>query len=203
MLGPLQTAAGALFGAISVLRGRRRSLHPDGVAYTATLEVDEGAPLPPGRHDAVIRLSRGVGLPKPLPDVLGVAIKAYLPAGEQDLLLATSIDAPVLHHLLVPARGFAARTYSSSLPFASNGSLMVIGAVPDGSGRGFDLASASLSSRWGAPWGRVTLGRRLPDADAERLRFNPWNTAGGLRPAGAFNLLRRGAYSGSQLGRKT
>jgi hypothetical protein len=222
MLGPLQTVAGGLFGAVSALRGRKRSLHPHGVAFTAALRVDEGAPLPAGRHDAVVRLSRGVGLPQPLPDVLGVAIKAYLPAGEQDLLLATSLDGPVLHHLLVPTAGFTARPFSSSLPFASNGALFVVGALPEAAaaappgndleravaligrrGLAYRLVSASLTGRWGPPWARLTPDRRLPDADAERLRFNPYNAAGGLRPAGALNLLRRGAYPGSQLGRRT
>jgi hypothetical protein len=48
--------------------------------------------------------------------------------------------------------------------------------------------------------GSIRLGRQLPPADGDRLRFNPWNSGGGLRPTGPLMGLRDPAYRGSQRG---
>ncbi len=62
----------ATWSALSALRGKR-IFHPDGVAYEAELAVHAdgpatGAPLfdVPGRHRAIVRASRGAGLPEGL-----------------------------------------------------------------------------------------------------------------------------------------
>jgi hypothetical protein len=47
----------------------------------------------------------------------------------------------------------------------------------------------------------VTVGPPLPDDQTEALRFNPWTTGPGIRPAGWLNLLRDAAYRASQRGR--
>jgi hypothetical protein len=44
-------------------------------------------------------------------------------------------------------------------------------------------------------------GAPLGEDAGERLRFNPWNTGGGIRPAGPFQGLRDPAYSASQRAR--
>ena len=60
----------------------------------------------------------------------------------------------------------------------------------------FRLAVASLMGRF-RPVGRLHFGRRLgPELDA--LRFNPWNTGGGMRPVGWLNGARDRAYKLSQ-----
>jgi hypothetical protein len=43
----------------------------------------------------------------------------------------------------------------------------------------------------------------MPADEAERLRFNPWNSGGGIVPAGPFQGVRLPAYEGSQKGRRT
>ena len=56
-----------------------------------------------------MRFSRGAGLPEPLPDILGVAVRvldSHGPGGHQDFLLATSSGLPVAHHALLPATTF-------------------------------------------------------------------------------------------------
>jgi hypothetical protein len=81
--GPV-VAAG--FYALAVLR-RRRSLHPTGIGYRGWLQVPNersarsGVPLfeVGVRHPALLRFSRDAGLPEPLPDALGVAIKSVFP----------------------------------------------------------------------------------------------------------------------------
>ena len=47
----------------------------------------------------------------------------------------------------------------------------------------------------------MKLGERLDDETSRRLRFNPWNSGGGIRPVGLLNSLREAAYRGSQAGR--
>ena len=109
--GPV-VAAG--FYALAALRNRR-SLHPTGIGYQGWLEVSNERPARTGvplfqagaTHPAVLRFSRGAGLPGPLPDALGVAIKlpdVYGPGVDQDLLLTSSTDRPLLRRLLFPAR---------------------------------------------------------------------------------------------------
>jgi hypothetical protein len=92
-------AAAAVMGAASAIR-RKRVFHPEGVAFRATYQATgahHGAPLldEAGTHDAVVRLSRGAGLPGSLPDFLGLALRipdAHGPDQHQDLLLVSSMS---------------------------------------------------------------------------------------------------------------
>jgi hypothetical protein len=227
---PLAAAAATTFGALSRLRGAR-IFHPHGVGYGGTLHVARahegypGVPLlrQPGKHPVLFRFSRGAGLPEPLPDVLGLALRIVDVHGagrHQDFLLVTSVDAPLLHHLLLPGTaGFLGQSYSSVLPYRVGGKLRLVGAQPAGhaasAGRGtlgevveaadrgdlrFRLALASLTGRWSAV-GELEVGAVLPDQQTEELAFTPWNTGGGIRPAGPFMGVRRAAYRASQRAR--
>ena len=221
------TAAG--FGAASRLRGTK-AFHPEGVVHEAIVEITGSGEAPagvdilatPARHDALIRFSRGAGLPSPLPDVMGMAIRlpdVHGPGHHQDLLMVTSGNGPVVQHLLLPAPGFLSLPYSSLLPYrASDGALFLVGATvrqrlrpapgtdeydalarASATGRpAFDLAVAPLGGRLRAV-GSVTLGARL-EPDANAMRFNPFNTGGGLAPTGFLQRLRDAAYPGSQAG---
>jgi hypothetical protein len=186
---PARAAAAAVFGGLSTLR-RRRSLHPDGASYHAAVHIDgdtdlDGTPLlaHAASHPALVRFSRGAGLPPSLPDVLGLALRLCDVHGEgrhQDLLMATSAKPPVLHHLLLPGvRGPFGQPYSTILPYR---------AAPF---RGWRRI------------GSIDVGAPLGGDVGERLRFNPWNTGGGIRPAGPFQGLRDPAYSASQRARLT
>ncbi|HEX8068112.1 MAG TPA: hypothetical protein VF520_16460 [Thermoleophilaceae bacterium] len=226
--GPVATATAATFGALSRLRGAR-IFHPEGVGYSGVLRVERsqpgyaGTPLlgRPGEHRALFRLSRAVGLPEPLPDVLGLAVRLVDVHGQgrhQDFLLVTSADGPLLHHLLLPGLGgFFGQSFSSLLLYRFAGKLRLVGATAaDGphSGRdrgtlaeveraaergelAFDLAVAPVLGRW-ATIGALRAGERLPDTETEQLAFTPWNTGGGIRPVGPLMGLRRAAYRGSQ-----
>lgn len=226
---PVAGAAGAAFGALSSLRGRR-IFHPVGHGYEAVLRVDSqpaypGVPLltEAATHRAIVRASRALGLPEGLPDALGLAVRlpdVHGPGRHQDFLLVTSADGPLLHHLLLFAPGgFFGQSYSSILPYRVGGSLRLVGAVPvpppapaagtdlealDGAVADhharFALSLAPLGGRW-ERCGELSLRERLDDAETEALCFNPWNTGGGLRPSGPFMGLRDPAYRGSQRGR--
>jgi hypothetical protein len=215
------TSAAELFRGLSRRRGRR-AFHPFGVGFAAELRRLDGGAVLPAEIDgkAIVRLSRSLGAPEWLPDPCGLALRipdAYGPGRHQDLLLASSGQAPLARHLLLPSRGFCDRTFSSILPYRLAGETVVMLALPDrGQGPGpllaklrerdrgeleFELAIAPL---WGAPRpaARLRLGPRLPAALTERLDFDPCNNSGGgLEPAGWLNRLRGPSYGASQAGR--
>ena len=228
--GVLGEAAGLSIGtALAALAAVRRgkAFHPDGVVYDARLSI-AGAPAAPqaaellsrqGEHSAIARFSRAVGLPRPIPDLLGLSLRvpdAYGPGWHQDFLLVTSADYPLLHHIFLPARDVQQRPYTSALPYRAEDALFLVGAVPrrdsprpDGrhefdrlqaaasTGRlAFDVAVASIGGRF-RPVGSLHIGRRLPH-ELDALRFNPWNTGGGMEPAGWLNGARDRAYKLSQ-----
>lgn len=219
-------AIGLVLAGVSAVR-RGKAVHPHGIVFHAELVVRSVPPgleradlfATPGRRPAIVRFSRSVGVPRPLPDLLGMSVRvpdAYGGGRHQDFLMATSVDAPVAHHLFVPARDAQQRPYSSSLPYRVGHRTLLVGALPRGdsprpqngnelerliaaaaTGRlAFDLAVAE-------PWGRfesvaeLRVGAPLPP-EADALRFNPWNTGGGLVPAGVLNRLRDYAYPLSQ-----
>ncbi|HEX2124926.1 MAG TPA: hypothetical protein VHF45_00025 [Thermoleophilaceae bacterium] len=229
-LGPLEEAAGLSIGVVlAALAGIRRgkAFHPDGVVYGARLEVvgapaaPQGAELlsQPGDHHAVARFSRAVGVPRPIPDLLGLSIRlpnVYGAGRHQDFLLVTSADYPLLHHIFLPAVDTQQRPYTSSLPYRAGSELFLVGALPQpGSPRppgrdeferleaaaatgrlSFWVAVASMTGRF-RPVGTLHVGRRL-GRELDALRFNPWNTGGGMRPAGWLNGARDRAYKLSQ-----
>jgi hypothetical protein len=207
------------------LRGGK-AVHPDGVTYSARLLVD-GADLAPDSEllrtprewPAIVRFSRSVGLPRPLPDLLGMSIRvpdAYGDGKDQDLLFISSADLPILHHLFLPARDVQERPFSSSLPFRSGSRTFLLGArshagsprpqrgdefhrLAEAAATGqlrFELTLASLMGRF-ERIGELQIAARLP-ADANALRFNPFNTGSDLRPIGPFNSWRNYAYPLSQ-----
>lgn len=198
-------AAGGAMALLAAVR-RGKAVHPQGEVFEATFVVPgtDAAPAAssllstPGEHQAVVRFSRSLGVPRPLPDLLGLSLRvldAYGPRRHQDLLMVTSVDRPVLHHLFVPAGGVADRIYSSSLPYRAGDDRFVVGALPR-SETEFALAIAPPGGRF-VPVADIHIGAPLAEV-ADALRFNPFNTGGGLEPAGPLNRLRRRAYPMSQ-----
>ena len=223
--------------ALAALR-RKRSLHPTGIGYQGWLQVPKESPPRSGvplfqagaMHQAILRFSRGAGLPEPLPDALGVAIKlpnAHRPGVDQDLLLTSSTDRPLLRRLLFPARSFLRGAFSTALPYDLGSERVVLLLVPElanagrsaggvghraGGGALAELRAASADGlrfelRTARSFGRsqplanVTVGPPLPADQTEALRFNPWTTGPGIHPSGWLNLLRDAAYKASQRGR--
>ena len=204
---PVERAAAAFFGALSAARGRR-IFHPRGDGFHAEVEVDrplhryDGIPLLSERrtYAGVARLSRAVGIPAPLPDLLGLAFRIDVEGGPQDFLLISSARSPGLRHLLLPTRGdYSSNTYSSILPYRINDELRLVGAEPVGPLE-YELRVAPLNGSW-EPFGRLRIRAALDPETTENLCLNPWNTVAGLKPVGPLNGLRRSSYAGSQQGR--
>src|SRR4051794_10366384 len=211
-------ASAALVRLASRVRGER-VIHAKGRAFEGVLRLtgaDLGVPLldSPGEHRVLIRLSRGAGLPDLLPDALGLAVRvldAPRPGQHQDLVMTTGAQRPVVRHALTVRRDLLGSTYTSLVPYDLGGSSWVLGALPVA-----DAPSASSVSRLGpadvrfrlavarttGPWqelGELQATRLLPNGRA--VRFSPFTTAGGIRPAGRLNELRRTAYEASHVGK--
>jgi hypothetical protein len=220
-------AIGGMLAGLAALR-RGKAVHPHGAVYSADLVVErQNGEL--GRtklfgsaatRPALVRFSRSLGLPRPLPDLLGMSVRmldVYGAGLHQDFLMVTSVDAPVVHHVFVPAGDVQAHPYSSSLPYRAGGLTFIVGALPradsprfEGQGNElerlaaaastgalvFDLAVADVWGRF-RPVGELRVGQPLPP-EADALRFNPWNTGGGLELTGTLNRLRDIAYPLSQ-----
>jgi hypothetical protein len=217
---------GGLLAALALIRGGK-AVHPHGVVYRTRLVISgaPGAPQgsellsTPATHSAILRFSRSLGLPRPLPDLLGTSLRvidAYGADRHQDVLAVSSIDLPVLHHVFVPAGDLQQRPYSSSLPYRAGDDTFILGITPDprsprpdgrdeferldraaSTGRlVFGLAAAPLGGRF-RRLGSLHIEDRLPHA-LDALRFDPFNCGGGLRPVGTLNRLRDYAYPLSQ-----
>src|SRR5215207_9871434 len=151
LVGPARVAvdlcglsSGLALAAASALR-RGKAVHPRGAVYGARLEVRGGPPAPAAslllseaaEHDAIVRFSRSLGTPRPLPDLLGMSVRvldAYGPGRHQDVLMVTSVDAPVAHRVFLPAGDFQQRPYSSALAYRAGDDRFLIGALPDPTG---------------------------------------------------------------------
>lgn len=195
--GPVVDAAGRLlggvFGGLAALRGRK-PLHPRGGVSPARLVRtgsggDWGVPWldEPGTDEAVVRVSRSVGLPSRLPDVLGLAVRV---AGG-DLLLASSSPRPVLRHVFVPAVHPDRAFYSSAFTYVTPRGNVVLGARPRSSEE-YDVLVATVTGPW-ERFGTLTLlgpaeGDGHVDFDAAR------NPLPGLPLHPALAALRAPSY---------
>lgn len=211
---------GSVFRRLSELRGDR-VFHPDGVAFQAswrTVDREVLAGVSLDELNAVVRLSRGLGLPAGAPDVLGLAIKVFDAGGEGDdldLLLARSGSGAIGRRLLVPARDFTSGLFSSLLPYATPGGHKgpVTAAIRQD---GADIGPASLEVLRHADTAGLTIGLamdggrtiasvavrdRLEDDVSADLRFDPSHHGGPLRPVGWVNRVRMPVYAESQDGR--
>ena len=217
--------AAAAFGGLGALR-RARAFHPVGIAFigTWTAADDLVPPLEPSRPwPVVVRLSKGVGLPDTVPDVLGLAIRIVDLHGRgqhQDLLFASSGARGIGRMLLRPTADHGHATYSTVVPYETpigkgllwaQARLTGDGEAPRSLATAAERAEAAqLTFTIGLVTedrdhllGEVVIDERL-DADVgEALRFDPMNAGPPLCPTGALQELRERAYRASQRFRPT
>ncbi|MGY1601192.1 hypothetical protein [Geodermatophilus sp. SYSU D00815] len=151
----------------------------------------------PARDRVVVRLSRGAGLPPPLPDLFGLAVR--IPDGPVDLLLSSTATAPLLRQVPVLRRD-AATTYTSIMGYRSDAGTLRLAALPDGGSRRFTLAAARRQGPW-RPFGRLVLEEPRAPLDPD-VRFDAVrNPPHGLVPDGPMARFRAPAYSAARAGR--
>ncbi|RPF26674.1 hypothetical protein [Georgenia muralis] len=215
------TALGAALAGVAALRGGR-PLHPRGVVVPARLRLDGAGPAlgglgRAGTLDAVVRLSRAGGVPAPLPDIHGLAVRWSGTAGPNDLLLASTGTGPASRFLLVPRRSASGGALSSIMPFAGPAGPVLVAALPRDPRRGpqtGDTAAPTPPSWrlvWAPPRGAWRTFGTLDLAaspngggDDDELRFDPVeHCPDGLATYGWAAQLRIRPYQWSRrLGRR-
>ncbi len=225
-MADLSRAAGRLvavpLGALARWR-HGKPMHPRGVVCVAVLERHGGDRVwgvpfldATAREDVVVRLSRGAGLPSPLPDLLGLAVRLDADAGEPvDLLLSTT-GRRRLTRVLPVLRRDAASAYSSIMAYRSDAGPLRIGALPTTarvpSDPGplaatvrhrpleFVLAAARGLEEW-QPFATLSVGDPVPALDPD-LHFDAVrHPPPGLVPDGPLARLRAPSYAAAQAAR--
>jgi hypothetical protein len=220
-----RTAGRLVARPLAALARRRRGkpMHPRGAVFDGMLERSGSAEpfgIPwldePG-HDAVlVRLSRGAGLPAPLPDLLGLAVR--IPEGPVDLLLSSSGLGGRLRVVPLP-RVDTACSYLSIMGYRTDGGTVRLAALPAPAGRrrvpsdpaplAAAVASGGLAFTLVAapglrPWRpvarlRITAPREPLDPD---IRFDAvLNPPPGLVPDGPMARFRAPAYAAARAAR--
>jgi hypothetical protein len=197
-------------------RRNGRPMHPRGAVFDAVLERTGSEPpwgVPwldaTARDVVVVRLSRGAGLPAPLPDLLGLAVRLQGDGDPVDLLLTTTGRGVATRLLAVPRRDTAA-VYSSIMGYRSDAGVVRLAAFPDGrhvpsepaplvdavarNGLRFTLAAASGRGPW-RRFARLTLTTPTDPRDCD-VRFDAVrNPPPGLVPDGPMARFRAPAYA--------
>jgi hypothetical protein len=212
-------------GALARWRGGK-PMHPRGALFDAVLERHgvagtRGAPWGVPWLDevaverATARLSRGAGLPAPLPDLLGLALTVPGDSGPIDLLLSSAGRGRLTRVLPVPRRD-SASVYCSIMAYRSDAGSLRIGALPERDGvpsdprpladavarrpLTFTLVAARAFGPW-QPFGRVTLTEPEQPLDAD-VRFDAvLHPPPGLVPDGPLARFRAPAYATARAAR--
>jgi hypothetical protein len=152
---------GAMFRVVGEIRPTLKPLHPRGEIRRGELRRDGsdeelGVPLidEPGVDEVTVRVSRATGLPEPLPDIHGLAVRVPLPDGRHgDLLLASTGLGPASRFLLRPERH--PRALTTLLPYGTPTGPVLLAATPQSEKR-YELLWARPRGPW-HPWGRLVL----------------------------------------------
>ncbi|GAA4240094.1 hypothetical protein GCM10022254_63550 [Actinomadura meridiana] len=228
---PVARAVEAVFTrgfALAARRLRNRPLHPNGLVVDAVLRLHGtsqrwGVPLLDDQTElrGKARLSRALGLPSALPDVLGLALRWTRPEAETDdretaeLLLATTGRTILGRHLLRPTNQWSPAFYGSLLAYRVGDRRVLLGAVARGTRRTpadlatlaralrerpllFDLVVATESGPW-ERFGDLRLTGPPHSDEREPMRFNPTlHPIPELHPAGLFQQIRGTTYAAVQ-----
>lgn len=191
----LQTAVGVL----AHLRPADKPLHPHGTVHLAVLRRQPGATTGAafldegGSDEVVVRLSRAVGLPEPVPDVNGLALRVPAPPGEHaDLLLATTGYGRWTRFLLAPRTRLPDGFFSTLLPYRTPTGPVWLGAQLVG-----EATWQLVWARPGADWTPFATLELTVESDRDlMLSFDPTrSTPPGLEIYAWHRRLRAPAYA--------
>ncbi|MEJ3750796.1 phosphodiesterase [Actinomycetes bacterium KLBMP 9797] len=225
--GSVSRVVEAVTDAVAAAR-HARALHPRGRTFRATVSTLGGGGYGvdlldrAGHYQALVRLSRGAGLPEPWPDVLGIAVRVRDGGGpgvDLDLLTSTAVArAPLARHVPMLRRRLAV-TYTTLAGYDTRHGRRYLAVLPDPAARDlgaeldtltilavggrvrFLLAIAAPFGGWRV-FGRVVLGEPVTSSVDQASAFDPVvRAAPGLRTDGLLWRLRAAAYRGSRRGR--
>lgn len=203
-MAALLDGVGRVLGGLVDVAGRstgRRPLHPRGVVLPATLRLggDPGAPGAVAALDApaVVRLSRAVGLPRPWPDVHGLAVRWERDGRAEALLLSGTGLGTVSRFVLAARRRVVDGPLTTLMPFRTPDGPVLLGASPraraDG-GLDVVLLSAHPRGDWHR-WGMLRLDAPGAPPGDGGVRFDPvLDCPAGLATYGWAAALRLPAY---------
>lgn len=204
--------------ALARARGAK-PMHPRGLVFAARLERwgllrESGVAWldHPGTDDVLVRLSRGAGLPRPLPDLLGFALR--LPGDPPvDLLLSSAGTGRWGRRVPVPRRD-AGRSYGSIMAYRGAAGPVWLTAVPERSGIPSDRAGltaggpglqitvcAAVGRGPDEPFARVTLLRPTDPPDPVVHFDAVLHAPPGLAADGPMARFRRPAYAAARAAR--
>jgi hypothetical protein len=212
LAGTAGTALRGVFAGVSRLRPADKPLHPRGVVLAATVHrygSSEWFDVPwldePGSEPAVVRLSRAAGLPAPLPDVFGLALRINPADRPGDLLFSSTGRGRLGRFLLRPSRGTAAFTtgpYSTLQPYRTPTGPVLLSATPDEDGGALTVRLAA--ARPTGPWREFgVVVADLAGAEDEPVEFDPFlHPVPGLANYEWTRRIREGAYSAARRSRR-
>jgi hypothetical protein len=228
VVDPARTAGRLVAVPLGALARWRRGkpMHPRGAVFDAVLER-HGGPGPGGApwgvpwlddvavERATARLSRGAGLPAPLPDLLGLAVTVPGDTGPVQLLLSSTGRGRLTRLLPVPRRTSAC-VYSSIMAYRSDAGSVRIAALPETGAvpsdprplarsvaresLTFTLAAASGFGRW-VPFGRLTLTDPVRPLDPDVRYDAVLHPPPGLVADGPMARFRAPAYATARAAR--
>lgn len=190
---------------LSAARQRTKPLHPAGTVLTARLHRHGVRPTTgvawldePGTEDAIVRVSRALGLPTWLPDVHGLAIRVRVGDDWGDVLLAdTGWRGPT--RFLLRAGRHARGPMTTLLPYRSPSGPLVLGARSTGADA-YELCCAVGVGAW-RPFATLVLDVTGDLQDDEGLRFDPLlHELPGLPAYDWVRRLREPAYATARAG---
>ena len=190
------------------LRPAAKPLHPRGAVLGATLARHGSRPpsgVPwidsTGEDRVLVRESRAVGAPSPLPDIFGLAVRVPYDGGHADLLLASTGLGRVTRFVLTAGRAPDSRPLTTLLPYRAPAGPLVLAAVYAERLR-VTLAWAAGSGAWHR-FAELTLDEHpAPGADDAPVSFDPVrNSLPGLAPYAWVTRLREPAYAAARRSR--
>ncbi len=203
---PAGLALAGVVGALALAR-RKRPMHPHGVLLEGTLVAadDRAASVLPARVvDVLVRLSLSVGLPRPLPDVVGIALRWTDGGAPQDVLFASTGHGRLTRYVLVPRRRLAGGWLTTMMPLRAPWGPVVLALRPLSASPGrsvtFEVLQAPPSGAW-TRFGTLELhgpraGSTPHDGDDPDVRFDPSRNAPDRLGAYRWEeLLRAPAYA--------
>ncbi len=199
------SALGGVFRVAGAVRPAAKPLHPKGTVRHATLrrhgvEPPVGVPFldTAATDEVLVRESRSVGLPQPLPDIHGLAVRVPTPdGGHGDVLFSSNGFGWLTRFLLVPTRTTYGRPMTTLLPYDTAAGPVLLGVHKAGDDR-LEVAFAVGDGPWRA-FGELQLSDRRSDED---ISFDPVrNTLPGLDQYAAVRRIREPAYSAARSSR--